>query len=44
MELTLGEIKPILKYIINNNKSLHERGEFPVSVQLTSLPGIGNLL
>jgi hypothetical protein len=41
MELTLGEIKPILKYIINNNKSLHERGEFPVSVQLTSLPGIG---
>ena len=41
MELTLGEIKPILKYIINNNKSLHKRGEFPVSVQLTSLPGIG---
>lgn len=41
MELTLGEIKPILKYIINNNKSLQERGEFPVSVQLTSLPGIG---
>lgn len=41
MELTLGEIKPILKYIINNNRSLQERGEFPVSVQLTSLPGIG---
>lgn len=41
MELTLGEIKPILKYIINNNRSLQERGEFPISVQLTSLPGIG---
>lgn len=44
MELTLGKIKPILKYIINNNRSLQERGEFPISVQLTSLPGIGNLL
>lgn len=41
MELTLTEIKPILKYIINNNKQLQEKGEFPVAVNLCGDAGLG---
>lgn len=41
MELTLTEIKPILKYIIENNKKLQEKGEFPVSVNLCGDAGLG---
>lgn len=41
MEFTLKEIKPILKYIIENNQKLQANGQFPVSVGLTSCPGVG---
>ena len=41
MELTLKEVKPILKYIVENNIKLQEKGQFPVSVGLCSDPGIG---
>lgn len=41
MKLTLDEIKPILKYIINNNKKLQEKGEYPVSINIQSEAGIG---
>lgn len=41
MEFTLKEIKPILKYIIENNQKLQANGQFPVSVGLMSHPGVG---
>lgn len=41
MELTLKELKPILKYIISNNDALEERGITPVSVNIISDAGIG---
>lgn len=41
MELTLSEVKPIIKYIIENNKILQEKGEYPISVNLQSEAGIG---
>ncbi len=41
MELTLKEIKPILKYIIENNKRIQEKGEFPISVNLCGDAGLG---
>lgn len=41
MELTLKEIKPILKYIIENNKRIQEKGEFPISINLCGDAGLG---
>lgn len=41
MEFTLKEIKPILKYIIENNKKIQENGQFPVGICLEGLSGIG---
>lgn len=41
MELTLKEIKPIIKYIINNNKTLQEKGEYPVAINLCGHAGLG---
>lgn len=44
MELTLGEAKPIIKYIIKNNKKLQERGQYPVAINIEGIAGIGNLI
>lgn len=41
MELTLKELKPILKYIIKNNDALEERGITPVAVNIVSEAGVG---
>ncbi len=41
MELTLKELKPLLKYIINNNDALQEQGKSPVAVNITADAGIG---
>ena len=41
MELTLTEIKPLIKYIIRNNSVLQQKGQFPVSVCLEGPSGIG---
>ena len=42
MELTLSEVKPIIKYIIENNKKLQEKGRVPVAINLQGEAGIGN--
>lgn len=42
MELTLKEVKPIIKYIIENNKTLQEKGKVPVAINLQGEAGIGN--
>lgn len=44
MNLTLGEAKETLKYIIENNKRLQEKGEYPISVNIRGEAGIGNLI
>ena len=41
MELTLKEIKPILKYIIENNIKLQEKGQKKVSIAIEGVAGIG---
>jgi len=41
MEFTLKEIKPILKYIIENNKKIQENGQFPVSICTCGESGVG---
>jgi ATP-dependent Lon protease len=41
MELTLAETKDIIKYIIENNKTLQAKGEYPVAVNLCGQAGIG---
>lgn len=41
MEFTLKEIKPILKYIIENNITLQENGQKPISVNLCGPAGYG---
>lgn len=41
MELTLAEVKPIIKYIINNNKELQEKGQLPIAVNICGEAGIG---
>ena len=41
MELTMGEVKPIIKYIIENNKKLQERGQYPVTIGIEGGAGIG---
>lgn len=41
MELTLSEIKPILKYIIENNQKIQANGKMPVAVELIGDAGLG---
>lgn len=41
MELTLSEIKPILKYIIENNQKIQVNGKMPVAVELIGDAGLG---
>ena len=41
MELTLGEVKPIINYIIENNKVLQKNGQFPVTINIEGHAGIG---
>lgn len=41
MELTLSEVKPIIKYIIENNKTLQEKGHHPVSINICGEAGLG---
>ena len=42
MELTLKEVKPILKYIIENNIKLQEKGHMPLAINICGEAGIGN--
>lgn len=44
MEFTLKEIKPILKYIIENNQKLQANGQMPLAVNLQGEAGIGKTL
>ena len=41
MELTLKELKPTLKYIINNNDELEKQGKLRVAVNICSEAGYG---
>lgn len=41
MELTLDEAKDILRYIIKNNRTLQEKGQYPVTVSLCGNAGLG---
>lgn len=41
MELNLSEVKSLLLYIIKNNRSLQDRGQYPITVSLESTAGIG---
>lgn len=41
MELTLDEAKDILRYIIKNNRTLQEKGQYPVTVSLCGDAGLG---
>lgn len=41
MELTLKEVKPIIKYIVENNKTLQEKELKPVAVNLCGHAGLG---
>ena len=40
MELTIKEIKPILKHIIENNKKLESEGKMPIACELIGAAGI----
>lgn len=44
MELTLEEVKPIIKHIIEQNQVLQSRGGLPIAVNLQSVAGIGKSL
>lgn len=44
MELTLSEVKPIIKYIIENNKILQEKGQHPASVNICGHAGLGKTM
>lgn len=41
MELTLSTLKPILKYIIQNNQRLESEGKRPVAVNIVGHAGLG---
>lgn len=41
MDLTIKEIKPLIKYIIKNNGDLQKNGMDPVAVNIISQAGIG---
>lgn len=41
MELALEEVKPIIEYIINNNKDLQNKGQLPIAINICGEAGIG---
>lgn len=41
MELTLGEVKSIINYIIKNNQILQSKGQFPITINLEGHAGLG---
>ena len=41
MELTLEEVRPIIKYIIKNNEDLQLNGQLPIAVNICGEAGIG---
>ena len=41
MELTLSEVKPLIKYIIKNNERLQANGDVPKAIDLIAEAGIG---
>lgn len=41
MEFTLKEIKPILKYIIENNETLEKNGQKKISIAIEGSAGQG---
>lgn len=41
MEFTLKEIKPILKYIIENNETLENKGQKKISIAIEGSAGQG---
>lgn len=41
MELTLTEVRNILKYIIKNNEDLQQNGKMPIAACVESEAGIG---
>ena len=41
MDLTLKELKPILKFMIENNKRLEDEGKNPIAINIVSEAGIG---
>ena len=41
MELTLSEVKPIIKYIIENNERLEEKGQKKISIAIEGCAGVG---
>ena len=41
MELTLKELKPLLKYIITNNDELEKQGKPRVAINIVSSAGYG---
>lgn len=41
MELTLSEIKPLIKYIIRNNERIQDEGKIPKAINIISEAGIG---
>lgn len=43
MELTLSELKPIVKYIIKNNEKLQENGKTPKAINITANAGVGKI-
>lgn len=40
-EISMGEVKHLLNYYIDNNKELQEMGERPIAVGLEAVAGIG---
>lgn len=44
MELTLEEVRPIIKYIIKNNEDLQLNGQLPIAVNICGEAGIGKLV
>lgn len=41
MEITLKEVKRIIKYIISNNQILQVNGQLPIAINLCGEAGIG---
>ncbi|MEG0773608.1 AAA family ATPase [Clostridium sp.] len=41
MELTLGEVKPIINYIVANNIELQKNGEYPIAINICGNAGVG---
>jgi len=41
MELTLSEVKPLIKYIIRNNERIQDEGKIPKAINIISEAGIG---